>query len=531
MGAAFSTFLIRAQKSDDLTLLLAIGVAAGALATLFVQYGLFSRSQATLMHENRTQQALIAEVGLDPTVRAQVDGQMDARSFYEGQLLINRMQDIFDRNIGFELTLPQEKNCVTVFAVVGRFNVGKTFIVNAVARVQAEQAMATGDNIHTQGVSFKFIGSNKEAQVQGQKVLLDSEGIDTSVTRFKWGSTRSKEQLMTGTLLQECASVLDFQRNVMFNMADGAIIVVGQVTCTALTETFSIYRNKLLPKDRVVLVHNLRDTTSIDDLASYKKSVFEMYPAGSIVAQHMEDGDAARPSDHFQPFTFFKHCDVHGDDMESTDEGLYAGLTHVFLGKHGTPAGAFNELAIKVTSNIISVHQPTRQTLALRTAAAVQQVLPQYVELPASFELKVETHGTKLFANVPPTGMPKLIHREVSDQLTRATGRAFGIISLPDRYEVVVDVPGIASIEQIGKDQIEMVKRGDDFTIKFPVPRPQNEGTVTWAAPDSTLAGSVHSTMTIMARMVDVNHVSAYTRDNAVVSNGQLRLPFMKQVG
>ena len=173
---------------------------------------------------------------------------------------------------------------VIKIGVIGNVNVGKTFILSQISRVD----LPNGPHIRTQGISIKFPELEK---YNGRRiVLLDSPGMETPfLDENNQKENEDKKDLFKEKSGEKLITEL-FLQNYIINESDILIIVVGILT---YSEQKLLNKIKIILKDlkinkKIFVIHNLMFFTNINQVKEYidnvllKSATFNLEPGHKI---------------------------------------------------------------------------------------------------------------------------------------------------------------------------------------------------------------------------------------------------------
>lgn len=190
---------------------------------------------------------------------------------------------IIDQKVNFERFFGEK---YTKVGIVGRENIGKTFILNKLCGFD----LPTGSNIHTKGLSIK-VGKN------GDFVCFDSAGMQTPVyyydkkTLERFGTTRESIN-ENPELLREMINdrtVTDiFIQDFILEICDIIVIVVGHLSQND-QKLIERIKSKYKTKKRIIIVHNYNDIYTLRDVE--KKARKDIVKAFDTVKRCIPDSD------------------------------------------------------------------------------------------------------------------------------------------------------------------------------------------------------------------------------------------------
>ena len=211
--------------------------------------------------------------------------------------------------------------------VMGRENVGKTFLVNKICG----EKFGSGYYINTEGLSIKYCTGEDKQHV---KVLLDSAGMNSAIYFFNYNeaqmyvknkseklSVQEYERIKVLMINDRCMTEY-FIQNFILDACNMILIIVEQLT---QNDQKMIERIKHLyaAKKTIIIVHNmfkLELREQVEDRATY-----EIEGAFRVMLQKIPGSDV--------PFYIEK--------PQTGDAKTKNSIVHLILGKEGAPSGDF----------------------------------------------------------------------------------------------------------------------------------------------------------------------------------------------
>ena len=185
-----------------------------------------------------------------------------------------------------------ENEKFSIIGLVGRENIGKTFILNKIC----EFNLPSGSNIHTKGLSVKYSNKNN-------LVCLDSAGMQTPVyyydekimERFSISEEDLKKNDEIKHKMIDDRTITDvFIQDFILDVCEVILIVVGQLSQydQKFIERISA---KYKSKKKIIIIHNFSNLFSIQDVEKkIDKDIMKIYEGvkrtipGSDICEYIE---------------------------------------------------------------------------------------------------------------------------------------------------------------------------------------------------------------------------------------------------
>ncbi|CAF1422055.1 unnamed protein product [Adineta steineri] len=290
----------------------------------------------------------------------------EGKSAYDFVVDLTRPTDIYSELKAYPLTFPRgkenydrkvnEEHSRFVINVVGRYNVGKTYILRLLAKINLGDSFTE----RTDGISVALTNLGALSMA-----LIDTAGTRTPV-RFKQNTflQYSYERQVSDSFIQEIA----------FNSAEIFILVVNQLTLddqlylkTLLKRLGEKYTPKEI-KQRLLLVHNWFNLRTRKEIETVENSEL----AGLFQAQKQPQGYWL--SDDFKHFVFADDTSLEGNIQNSHS------VEHIHDMIKGAAVGQEKDILKKIiheTETILSrflVEQPSASETNRRADSNVNYV-------------------------------------------------------------------------------------------------------------------------------------------------------------
>ena len=256
----------------------------------------------------------------------------------------------------------------SVVSIVGNFNVGKSFVLGLLT----DDTFPRGNRVHTNGISIKFKNMDKEAEgLAGTGRFywfVDTQGMNSPLDKRAL-QQQLKEQKLED-MLQESKALEDFLRQMLLEVSDVFLYVVGQITHRDQLELLLLQKAIHLSssKKKIIVLHNLRDYTweqMIKD--EYIDGIQKTYPELSLVS---DKGGKLRY--------------LHGtfDDME---------IVHYFLTDNDRPTSCQNDLVVEQLKQTLSTYMPHHKfNFSEALQRVCNKVLPPFLRMESEQKLHIE---------------------------------------------------------------------------------------------------------------------------------------------
>jgi len=227
----------------------------------------------------------------------------------------------------------QKEESHTIVGIVGRENIGKTFILNKLCGFD----LPSGTNVNTKGLSLKY------SLQDGGLLCLDSAGIQTPVyyydnklmERFGTNKEDLKKNEETRRQMINDRTITDiFIQDFILEVAEVIIIVVGQLSQND-QKFIERIASKYKAKKRIIIIHNFSNLYSIEDVENkIKRDIIQAYDT----------------QDRFIP----KSDDVK-EYIEKINDKNKENISHLVLGVEWTESGQkYNESTFRYLQDILS---------------------------------------------------------------------------------------------------------------------------------------------------------------------------------
>ena len=257
----------------------------------------------------------------------------------------------------------------SVVSIVGNFNVGKSFVLGRLTN----ETFPRGNRVHTNGISIKFKNMDKEAQGLSAESgrlhwFVDTQGMNSPLDKRAL-QQKLKEQKLED-MLQESKALEDFLRQMLLEVSDVFLYVVGQITRGDQLELLQLQKAIHLSssKKKIIVLHNLRDYTweqMIED--EYIDGIQNTYPELSLSSV---DGGKLRY--------------LHGtfDDME---------IVHYFLTDNDRPTSCQNDLVVEQLKQTLYTNMPHHKfNFSEALQRVFNKVLPPFLRMESEQKLHIE---------------------------------------------------------------------------------------------------------------------------------------------
>jgi len=153
----------------------------------------------------------------------------------------------------------------TIIGLVGRENIGKTFILNKLCGFE----LPSGSNVHTKGLSMKYSNAKNN-----DLICLDSAGIQTPVYYFdeklmdRFSVNKedlNRKEYIKRQMINDRTITDTFIQDFILDVCEVILIVVGQLTQND-QKFIERIAWKYQAKKRIIVVHNFSNLYSVEDV-------------------------------------------------------------------------------------------------------------------------------------------------------------------------------------------------------------------------------------------------------------------------
>ena len=194
--------------------------------------------------------------------------------------LIINIDSLMSNEFGWEITSSNsyepekyKENEYTIVGFVGRENIGKTYVLNKLC----EQALPSGTNVNTQGLSIKYFENY---------ICMDSAGLQVPVyyydekllNRFAIKADDLKENEDIRYKMINDRTLTDmFIQDFILDVCQIIVIVVGQLSQND-QKFIERITNKYKSKKRIIILHNFSNLYSREDVEKrIQKDIFSAF--------------------------------------------------------------------------------------------------------------------------------------------------------------------------------------------------------------------------------------------------------------
>jgi len=345
---------------------------------------------------------------------------------------------------GWEITdftsKTQKKESHTIVGIVGRENIGKTFILNKLCGFD----LPSGANVNTKGLSLKY------SLQDGGLLCLDSAGIQTPVYYYdnklmeRFGTNKEdlkKNEEIRRQMINDRTITDIFIQDFILEVAEVIIIVVGQLSQND-QKFIERIASKYKAKKRIIIIHNFSNLYSVEDVENkIKRDIIQAYDT----------------QDRFIP-----ESDDVKEYIEKINDKNKENIIHLVLGVEWTESGQkYNESTFRYLQHILYTRVDKKQfDLFSQLGEFLQDNYRLYLKFLKRLEtpLVLKREKDKMYIKCDE-------NFEISNPIFNSLGNLvsnppFEVFEKENKYIVLVEIPDLEKEPNI---KFEIKKKLNEF--------------------------------------------------------------------
>lgn len=346
-----------------------------------------------------------------------------------------------DRNENILNSINPKEN-YSIIGLVGRENIGKTFILNKICGFE----LPCGSNVNTKGISLKY--ANKR-----NLICLDSAGIGTPVYYYdeellkKFGVTKEelrKNDDLKHKMINDRTLTDVFIQDFILEICEVILIVVGQLSQydQKFIERVS---NKYKAKKRIIVIHNFTNLFSVEDVEKkIEKDIAGVY---DTVSRKIPNSDVL-------------------EFIEKINDKSKENVSHLILADEMSESGQkYNDSTFQYLKDILDTRVEKRSFNLIKQLKKFMsenyRLYFQFKKLPnESFGLKLNPEKTELMISTD--GIFEVSHPIFNSLGTMVTNPPYEVFERNEKFICLIELPDL-NLEGLN---FEIDKKGEFACLK-----------------------------------------------------------------